>query len=94
MIVECPSVVDTNGLIALPGLVDLHPQLREPGREERGDRPTSIAGRRVGRLHKKCAMAEPRPVADTAGVVEQVTGWVNPTDSRTCNRSAGRPSAS
>jgi len=64
--------VDGSGLIALPGLVDLHTHLREPGRE---DAETVFTGSRAAaRGGYTCvhAMANTEPVADTAGVVEQV----------------------
>jgi dihydroorotase len=64
--------VDAAGLVALPGLVDLHTHLREPGRE---DAETVESGSRAGALGgytAVCAMANTSPVADTAGVVEQV----------------------
>lgn len=60
------------GLILLPGLVDLHTHLREPGRE---DAETVWSGSRAAALGGyTCvhAMANTDPVADTAGVVEQV----------------------
>lgn len=66
------EVVDGSGLIALPGLVDLHTHLREPGRE---DAETVLTGTRAAaRGGYTCvfAMANTEPVADTAGVVEQV----------------------
>ncbi|PRX96980.1 dihydroorotase [Allonocardiopsis opalescens] len=64
--------VDGSGLIALPGLVDLHTHLREPGRE---DAETVASGTRAaarGGFTAVHAMANTDPVADTAGVVEQV----------------------
>ena len=64
--------VDGRGLIALPGLVDLHTHLREPGRE---DAETVASGSRaaaLGGFTAVHAMANTSPVADTAGVVEQV----------------------
>jgi dihydroorotase len=69
---EESQVIDTEGLIALPGLVDLHTHLREPGRE---DAETVLSGSRaaaLGGYTAVCAMANTSPVADTAGVVEQV----------------------
>ncbi len=66
------SVVAAEGLIALPGLVDLHTHLREPGRE---DAETVLTGSRaaaLGGFTAVHAMANTDPVADTAGVVEQV----------------------
>ncbi len=64
--------IDGTGLIALPGFVDLHTHLREPGRE---DAETVETGTRAGALGGfTCvhAMANTEPAADTAGVVEQV----------------------
>jgi dihydroorotase len=66
------EVIGGAGLIALPGLVDLHTHLREPGRE---DAETVLTGSRaaaLGGYTAVCAMANTSPVADTAGVVEQV----------------------
>jgi dihydroorotase len=66
------QIIDGSGLIALPGLVDLHTHLREPGRE---DAETVLTGSRaaaLGGYTAVCAMANTNPVADTAGVVEQV----------------------
>jgi dihydroorotase len=64
--------IDADGLIALPGLVDLHTHLREPGRE---DAETVLSGTRAaaaGGYTAVHAMANTEPTADTAGVVEQV----------------------
>ena len=64
--------IDATGLVLLPGLVDLHTHLREPGRE---DAETVASGSRAAALGGyTCvhAMANTSPVADTAGVVEQV----------------------
>ncbi|MFC1416008.1 dihydroorotase [Streptacidiphilus cavernicola] len=66
------TVVEADGLVALPGLVDLHTHLREPGRE---DAETVLTGTRAaakGGFTAVHAMANTFPVADTAGVVEQV----------------------
>ena len=66
------DVVDCTGLIALPGLVDLHTHLREPGKE---DSETVLSGSKAaakGGYTALSAMANTSPVADTAGVVEQV----------------------
>ncbi|MEU5874323.1 dihydroorotase [Glycomyces sp. NPDC047369] len=66
------ETVDADGLVLLPGLVDLHTHLREPGRE---DAETVYSGTRAaakGGYTAVCAMANSYPVADTAGVVEQV----------------------
>ena len=60
------------GLIALPGLVDLHTHLREPGREDAETVQTGTAAAALGGYTAVHAMANTEPVADTAGVVEQV----------------------
>ncbi|MBP2702409.1 dihydroorotase [Microbispora sp. RL4-1S] len=64
--------VDADGLIALPGLVDLHTHLREPGREDAETVETGTQAAAVGGYTAVHAMANTSPVADTAGVVEQV----------------------
>ncbi|MFT4299909.1 MAG: dihydroorotase [Aeromicrobium sp.] len=64
--------VDAAGLIALPGLVDLHTHLREPGREDAETVLTGSQAAALGGFTCVHAMANTDPVADTAGVVEQV----------------------
>jgi dihydroorotase len=66
------QVVDADGLVLLPGLVDLHTHLREPGREDAETVETGTASAAVGGFTAVHAMANTDPVADTAGVVEQV----------------------
>ncbi|GGR80299.1 dihydroorotase [Streptomyces humidus] len=69
---EGAEVVEAAGKVLLPGLVDLHTHLREPGRE---DSETVLTGTRAaasGGYTAVFAMANTFPVADTAGVVEQV----------------------
>ncbi|MCU7724863.1 dihydroorotase [Actinoplanes sp. KI2] len=64
--------IDATGLVALPGLVDLHTHLREPGREDAETVETGSRSAALGGYTAVCAMANTSPVADTAGVVEQV----------------------
>ncbi|MBW8802914.1 MAG: dihydroorotase [Catenulisporales bacterium] len=64
--------IDAAGLIALPGLVDLHTHLREPGREDAETVDTGTRAAALGGFTAVHAMANTDPVADTAGVVEQV----------------------
>jgi dihydroorotase len=66
------SVIDADGLIALPGLVDLHTHLREPGYEQSETVLTGTQAAAAGGYTAVFAMANTFPVADTAGVVEQV----------------------
>jgi dihydroorotase len=64
--------LDASGLVALPGLVDLHTHLREPGREDAETVLTGTRAAALGGFTGVHAMANTDPVADTAGVVEQV----------------------
>ena len=66
------SVLDAVGLVLLPGLVDLHTHLREPGREDAETVETGSRAAALGGFTAVHAMANTDPVADTAGVVEQV----------------------
>ncbi|PWD49737.1 dihydroorotase [Serinibacter arcticus] len=76
-------VVDGDGLVALPGLVDLHTHLREPGREDTETVASGTRAAAAGGFTAVHAMANTAPVADTAGVVEQVwrlgrdAGWAD-----------------
>ncbi|MFC4555145.1 dihydroorotase [Georgenia faecalis] len=76
-------VVDADGLVALPGLVDLHTHLREPGREDTETVASGTRAAAAGGFTAVHAMANTQPVADTAGVVEQVwhlgreAGWAD-----------------
>jgi dihydroorotase len=60
------------GAVLLPGLVDLHTHLREPGREDAETVETGTLSAALGGFTAVHAMANTDPVADTAGVVEQV----------------------
>jgi dihydroorotase len=64
--------LDGTGCVLLPGLVDLHTHLREPGREDAETVDTGTLAAALGGFTAVHAMANTDPVADTAGVVEQV----------------------
>ena len=64
--------VAADGLVLLPGFVDLHTHLREPGGEEAETVETGTRAAARGGFTAVHAMANTTPVADTAGVVEQV----------------------
>lgn len=63
---------DCSGLVALPGFVDLHTHLREPGYEASETVLTGSQSAALGGYTALHAMANTHPVADTAGVVEQI----------------------
>jgi dihydroorotase len=66
------TVIDADGLVALPGFVDLHTHLREPGREDAETVESGTRAAALGGFTAVHAMANTDPVADSAGVVEQV----------------------
>ncbi|QAY62707.1 dihydroorotase [Xylanimonas allomyrinae] len=80
-----PGAVEIHGAghVLLPGLVDLHTHLREPGREDAETVESGTRAAAAGGFTAVHAMANTSPVADTAGVVEQVwrlgqeAGWVD-----------------
>jgi dihydroorotase len=67
------EVIDAGGLVLLPGLVDLHTHLREPGREDAETIASGSAAAALGGYTAVHAMANTDPVADTAEIVEQVS---------------------
>src|SRR5256886_9643553 len=66
------QVLDAGGLIALPGLVDLHTHLREPGREDAETIETGTMAAALGGHTAGHAQANTEPVAHTPGVVEPI----------------------
>lgn len=78
-----PVIINGSGLVLLPGLVDLHTHLREPGREDAETVRSGTRAAAMGGFTAVHAMANTTPTQDTAGVVEQVwrlgrdAGWVD-----------------
>jgi len=66
------EVLDGGGCVLLPGLVDLHTHLREPGREDAETVASGSAAAALGGYTAVFAMPNTDPAADTAGVVEQI----------------------
>jgi len=66
------AVIDAAGQVLLPGLVDLHTHLREPGREYAEDIETGSAAAALGGYTAIFAMANTDPVADTPVVTDHV----------------------
>ena len=64
--------IDADGLVALPGLVDLHTHLREPGREDAETIATGTRAAARGGFTAVLAMANTTPVTDTAEAAEHV----------------------
>lgn len=74
LVPEDAEVIDGVGLVALPGFVDLHTHLREPGREDTETIATGSAAAALGGYTAVFAMANTDPVADTVVVTEHVRG--------------------
>ncbi len=66
------TVLDAAGLVALPGFVDLHTHLREPGGEGAETVASGSRAAAAGGYTAVFAMPNTDPTADTASVVEQV----------------------
>jgi dihydroorotase len=66
------EVIDMQGMTLAPTLVDLHTHLREPGKEDAETVQSGSASAVRGGFGAISAMPNTNPVADTAGVVEQV----------------------
>ena len=66
------EAIDAKDLVALPGFVDLHTHLREPGFEQSETVLTGSRAAALGGYTAVHAMANTMPVADNAGVVEQI----------------------
>ncbi|WP_156448553.1 amidohydrolase family protein, partial [Mycobacterium sp. NAZ190054] len=64
--------IDCAGRILLPGFVDLHTHLREPGREYAEDIETGSAAAALGGYTAVFAMANTEPVADSVVVTDHV----------------------
>jgi dihydroorotase len=66
------EIIDADGLVALPGFVDLHTHLREPGREDTETIETGSRAAALGGYTAVFAMANTDPVADNAVIVAHV----------------------
>jgi dihydroorotase len=65
-------VVDVAGALLLPGLVDMHAHLREPGQEGKEDIRSGLAAAAAGGFVDVCAMPNTRPVNDTRAITEMM----------------------
>lgn len=69
---EGAEIIEADGLVVAPGLVDLHTHLREPGREDEETIASASAAAAAGGFTAVCAMPNTDPVADSAAIVEKV----------------------
>ena len=66
------TVLEAEGLVLAPGLVDLHTHLREPGREDKETVETGCRAAALGGFTAVTPMANTQPVADNAAVIHEV----------------------
>ena len=64
--------IDVAGALLLPGLVDLHAHLREPGQEGKEDLRSGLAAAAAGGFTDVCVMPNTRPVNDTRAITEML----------------------
>lgn len=66
------EVLDVSGMIVMPGLIDMHVHLREPGFEEKEDIASGSAAAAVGGFTAVACMPNTQPVLDNDAVVAKV----------------------
>jgi len=67
---DVAKVIDARGMIVMPGLIDMHVHLREPGREDEETIITGSSAAAKGGFTTVCPMANTDPVVDKEGAVE------------------------
>ncbi len=64
------QVIDASGKLVVPGLIDMHVHLREPGFEYKETIATGTAAARAGGFTSVCCMPNTNPVNDSRSVTE------------------------
>lgn len=66
------NIIDCNGNYALPGLIDMHVHMREPGFEYKEDIESASHAAVAGGVTSACCMANTKPVIDNSTVVKSI----------------------
>ena len=64
------KIIDAKGLIVVPGLIDIHVHLREPGQEHKETIETGLAAAAKGGFAAVCSMPNTTPVNDNSQVTK------------------------
>ena len=80
---DVDAVCDLSGRYLVPGLVDIHVHLREPGFEYKEDIASGTRAALNGGFTDVCCMANTKPVTDTAAGVEYIKARAKEADN--CN---------
>ena len=70
--VEADSVIDANGMYVMPGFIDLHVHLREPGFEHKEDIESGSKAAAKGGFTSVCCMPNTKPATDSKEVVSYI----------------------
>ncbi len=76
------EVIEADGLIAAPGLVDMHVHLRDPGQTHKEDILTGCRAAAAGGVTSLLAMPNTNPTADNPGTVEYILNKAENADAK------------
>ncbi|MDP2643358.1 MAG: dihydroorotase [Desulfobacterales bacterium] len=76
-----PTILNASGMLVLPGLIDMHVHLREPGHEYKETIATGCRAAAAGGITAVCAMPDTRPVNDTRQVTDFILQKAKAADS-------------
>lgn len=70
--VEADQIIDCSGYVIMPGMIDVHCHLREPGGEHKGTIETESKSAVAGGFTTICPMPNTNPTPDSAIVLQQI----------------------
>ncbi|NLB36136.1 MAG: amidohydrolase family protein [Clostridiales bacterium] len=74
---EAENVIDATGLIAAPGLVDMHVHLRDPGFTHKDDINSVCDAAAAGGVTSIVAMPNTNPVSDYVATIKSIPSKAN-----------------